>query len=384
MKQYGKYLGIAGMVILGIFLSCLSAAAWGNMTRGKSNVMFYLENPISVEDAIAVAEKNREAAEEDPQEQEEKKPAFPFCIWGQKEDVLLSNENLSRIIRADAILLCGSPVLLFEDCRMPVQEDAGGCLVDEKAAWELFGDIQAVGKEISCEGNNYTIRNVVAGKEGIIAFQASKTLIEKNPGLEEAESGQSMDGVMQRITIQKPEGYSIHDLESVWNNTYGIFADVLDTELLRGIGGICMLLFPVSMCLFFGVYLYHQYAIWSIPLWPLGHFPESKKQKPFQGKAVTAGLMLVLAAMLLFFLKGQVKIPDDYIPTRWSEFSFWATLWETKIEAVKLLLRMPKSELDAGWMGDFFKTVACGLMAEMFLMIAGFWLQRLYDTDKVV
>lgn len=239
----------------------------------------------------------------------------------------------------------------------------------KKQPGSSFGDIQAVGKEISCEGNSYIVRNVVSGKEGIIAFQASKILVEKSGKAERAESNQPIDGTMQRVTIQKPEGYSVHDLESAWNNTYGLFGDVLDIELLRGIGGFCMLLFPVSLCVCFWIYLYHQCIFFDDTLWIFGRL--TKNRKVFQGKAAAIGLSLVLAVMLMFFLKGQVKIPDDYIPTRWSEFSFWTTLWETKREAVKLLFEMPKSELDAGWVGNFFQTVVCGLLAEALLLIDG-------------
>ena len=400
MKQYGKYLAAAGIAAFGIIFSCLSASAWGRMAQAKDRVMLYLKNPISLEEASAVVKQNQEAAEEYQQGQEVaeeyqqgrqgaeeyeqgqqgKEPAFQFCIWGQKEDVLLSNENLSRSVKADAIVLCGNPELLFEDCRMPVREDDRGCLLDEKAAWELFGDVQAAGKEISCEGKNYTIRNVVPGTEGLIAFQAGKGQAEKSGGLEGEKSSDSIDGVMQRITIQKPEGYSVDDLESAWSNRYGIFADVLDTELLRGIGGCCVLLFPISLCLLFGIYLYRQRTLWDVPSWASGRLigdnrQKSFLQKSFLQKAAAVELLLVLAAMLLLFLKGFVKIPEGYIPTRWSEFSFWARLWETKTEGVRLLLRMPKSVLDAGWMGDFFRAAAYGLLAEALLGIAWFFIK---------
>lgn len=379
MKQYGKYLVITGLIILGMFLSYLSASAWGRMVQQKDSVMFYLKQPIALEDALAVAEQNKETAEEYRQEQEEKKPPLSFCIWGQKEDVMLSNENLSRSFMADVILLCGSPELLFEDCRVPMQEDSAGCLVDEKAAWELFGDMKVVGKEISYEGNDYTIRNVVPGKEGIVAFQASRALIEKNTKLEGAQSNESMDGVMQRLTMHKPKGYSVYDLESSWNHAYGFFVDVLDLQLLRGIGGIVMLLFPVSLCFLFGCYLYHLRASLNISSGLFGHFTVKKNGKLLQGKAAAVGLSLMLMGLLLFFLKDMVQIPDDYIPTRWSEFSFWTRLWEIKTEAVKLLLGMPKTVLDSHWMGDFFQTLTGGFLAEALLVVAGFLAQLLKE-----
>ena len=367
--------------MLGIIFSCLSASAWGRMAQAKDKVMLYLEKPISLEEAFAVSKQNREAAEEYRQGQEEKAPAFQFCIWGQR-DALLSNENLSRSTKADAVFLCGSPELLFEDCRMLVREDGTGCLIDEKAAWELFGDIQVVGKEVSCEGRSYTIRNVVPGTEGLIAFQAGKGLAETSGGLEGEKSSGSIDSVMQRITIKKPEGYSVKDLESAWNNRYGLFADVLDTELLRGMGGFCMLLFPVSLWLVFGIYLYRQCTLWDFSLLASSPLTGDSRWKSFLQKAAAAGLLLVLAVMLVFFLKGFVKIPEGYIPARWSEFSFWARLWETKTEALELLMQMPKSKLDAGWMEDFFRAAAYGLLAEVFLGIAGLFLIKNVDFTR--
>lgn len=358
--QRKMYIALAAFAMLGILFAYLSAAAWGSMVWAKDKAMFYLENPISVESALELLEQNQKITEQYRQGLGNEVP-LPFCIWGQKDHVLVSNENLSKHMQVSAILFCGSPELIFEDCRVPVQEDAGGCLLDEKAAWELFGDTEVIGKEVTCESNTFIIRNVISGKEGILAFQASNALLGDGktqggePARQAPEGGQSMDKVMQRITVQKPEGYSLHELESLWLGQYGIFADLLDTELLRGIGGFSMLLFPFSLCIFLWVYLYHQYKNQENPL----------------GKAAAAGLSLALAIALLFFLKGFISIPDSYIPTRWSDFSFWAELWKGKTEAVKLLLRVPKASLDDGWLGLFYKTAGYGALAEIFLVIGG-------------
>ena len=205
--------------------------------------MFYLEQPISVEAALELSEQNQKITEQYRQGLGNEVP-LPFCIWGQKDHVLVSNENLSKHLQASAILFCGSPELIFEDCRVPVQEDAGGCLLDEKAAWELFGDTEVIGKEISCENNTFIIRNVIPGKEGLISFQASSAFV-----------GLAFDKAMQRVTVQKPEGYSLHELESLWLVQYGLSEDLLDTERLRGIGGFTMLLFPFSLLIFLLMYL---------------------------------------------------------------------------------------------------------------------------------
>ena len=252
-KQPKTLLAAAALAMFGIFFAYLSAAAWGSMGWAKDKVMFYLQSPISVESALELSEKNQKVAEQYRQGLGNELP-LPCCIWGQKDHVLVSNENLSRQMRASAILLCGSPGLLFEDCRVPVAEDLEGCLLDETAAWELFGDIDAIGKEVACENRTFLVREVIPGNEGIISFQAGSALLGKK-GDQEGEAagqeGQSMDKVMQRVTVQKPEGCSLHELESIWFSQFGYSADLLDTELMRGIGGFCVLLFPISLCIFF-------------------------------------------------------------------------------------------------------------------------------------
>ena len=79
-------------------------------------------------------------------------------------------------------------------------------------------------------------------------------------------------------------------------------------------------------------------------------------------------MSLVLAVCFFILLKGQINIPDDYIPTRWSQFSFWQYLWLQKQEAVELLIKIPKTNLDYSWGEMFTRTLSCGIIAEIFLL----------------
>ncbi len=201
MRKF-SYAAIAAFAMLGILFAYLSAAAWGSMVWAKDKAMFYLETPISAETALGIWEQGQELAEQYRQGLENEAP-LPFCIWGQTGHVLVSGGNLSMQTQVSAILFCGKPELLFEDCRVPVPEDVGGCLLDEQAAWELFGGTEVVGKEVSCGNHIFTIRDVIPGKEGLVAFQVSRGLLEKNStkGQEpEGEPPLGMDEMMQRVT----------------------------------------------------------------------------------------------------------------------------------------------------------------------------------------
>lgn len=351
VKKYGKYIIIASIMGIGTFLFYLSAVAWGSFIWTKNTVMFYLQQPISNKEAVSVIEQVQEAEEKN--EEESKVDTMPeFCIWGQKEQVILENKNLSRIAQADAILLCGNPELVFEDCRVPDKEDKQGCLIDEEIAWELFGSNQIVGKEIFIEKNSYIVRKVIPGKSKIIAFQVNSTDSEKVKQMVEEPL---MEPILNRITIYKPKNRSINDLYLAWTNQYNFTIDILDTELLRGISGFCVLLIPMTICIFFGVYLFYQY----------------EKEEIILGKIIMIGIVLLLVVLILVLLKNWVKIPDDYFPIKWSNFSFWTELWKEKQKAIQLLLQMPKSKLDYGWIINFFQSIGFSLVAEIFLMAGG-------------
>ena len=156
MKKYLKYLAAAGMLGLAGIFFYLSAASWGSMILEKNQVRFYLEQPISGSEAVKIVESSQEREES---KEEDNEQITDFCIWGQRERAVLSNDNLSRNILANVIMMCGNPELLFEDCRVPGREDLQGCLIDQESAWQLFGSSNVVGKEITYNGKNYTIRD---------------------------------------------------------------------------------------------------------------------------------------------------------------------------------------------------------------------------------
>ena len=337
-----------------MILFYLSASAWGSLKSANDNIMLYLEQPVTMKEADALMEQIEEAKETE-QPEEISMPAF--CIWGQKEDILLTNENLSKSTQADAVILCGNPELVFNDCRMPVRDDKEGCIIDEETAWDLFGSSEVTGKTVTYNNKQYFIRQVIKSEENVFAFQADNSL-EKNTGEQKQEEIQGQENSnsknesrLNRVTLQKPEGYSVREIKNVWDNRTGITGTVMDIELLYGISGLCVLLVPITLCICFLAVLLRQY----------------KKQTEIVYKIIVAASILLLIGMLLFLLINWVEIPLDYIPTKWSDFSFWTSLWKEKTEAVKLLWEMPKTDLDNVWVSSFCQSAGGGILAEVIL-----------------
>ncbi|MEY8391240.1 hypothetical protein D3Z36_04700 [Lachnospiraceae bacterium] len=362
MKKYGRYLLPAGMAGLGCLLFYISAAFWGNLGWSKEYILSCISEPLSENQAAVIMEQHVEQLEKEisgnnKQRQEE----IPdFCIWGQKEQVLLTNENLARGIQADVILFCGNPNLVFENCRTPARDDRQGCLIDEEAAWKLFGSIKVAGKTITYEENQYVIRKVIPGMNGLAAFPAASSSAsgtDISAKEDEPQTVQPEAKVLNRVTIKKPEGQSVNELQTGWISRYGMDIQVLDLELLRGLSGLCVLLVPITVSVFFLRYLYNQY----------------RNQKRWKGKAVMLCLIFSLVVLTLVLFGKWVEIPDSYIPAKWSDFNFWAQLIKQKRESLQLLFTIPKSVPDYGWSKSFAAGAGFGITAEAIAVILLFF-----------
>lgn len=343
------------MIGLGMFLFCRSAACWGELLQSKNKVPFCLEQSISGQEAAEILKQDEEFTRENDHEKPE--AISGVCIWGEKKQAVLTNRNLSRSADADIILFCGDIELLFEDCRVPAKDDMKGCLVDEQTAWELFGDSEITGKEITCEGLPYMIRKVIPGEKKIAVFPAGSMKGQRSgvqDGLE-AGTGQGKenpenDSCLSRITVLKPETVSMNDLKSALYSRYGVTAILLDVQLLRGISGFFVLLVPVIVC--------------GIVLW--NFYQRYQKQQEWIWKTATAAAALVLLVLAVLFIRQWIQIPYDYIPEKWSDFSFWTELWKEKADSMEYLMKIKKSILELDWISSFFKSIVRSVLAGMF------------------
>lgn len=417
MKKYKKQVITAVLAAAGMLCIYISASAKGGLSWTKNYRMLYLEQPVTRKEAIAAMEQNEQEKEEYRQAEREKSDnsqlsndnrtsedsqlsndnqisengdskeevLLDFCIWGQKEEVTLTNENLSRTAQADVILFCGNPELVFTDGELIGFGEKEGCMIDVQTAWELFGSSNVTGKEIVCGGETYIIRKVIESSERIVAVSAyqSDTADSNRMGQSDQEETQGFwDDVLNRITVRKPEQLSLNETELKLSSRYNLGGKGLDMELLRGISGGVLLLFPIMLCMFFWRYLYYlaceslgeghrtQANSWDITV---------KKCSRILPEAVVSLLVL---GLLVLFLRKQIQIPGDYIPTRWSEFSFWTELWQTKKEALCFLLQMKKSSPDVTWMISFCKSLGYGMAANLFYIFLDLFALSPYYSDR--
>lgn len=100
--------------------------------------------------------------------------------WQEETDITLWGEGQERIFtgapghsaQVSLIVFAGSTELLFPGNGILYDTDREGCLLDEKAAEELFGSREVEGEVISSGTSCWTVRGVLKLQEGLVVLPA--------------------------------------------------------------------------------------------------------------------------------------------------------------------------------------------------------------------
>lgn len=79
----------------------------------------------------------------------------------------------------------------------------------------------------------------------------------------------------------------------------------------------------------------------------------------------TGACVLIVAAAAVLLWKNM-EIPQEWIPSRWSDFQFWSDKFRELEEKVRLFLMLPKTVGQAENISGFVKCVGCSVGAVVF------------------
>lgn len=96
-----------------------------------------------------------------------------LTLWGETEGQRFTGAH-GRSAQVNLITFVGSTRLLFPWGGVLQDRDRQGCLLDEKAAEELFGSHKVLGESVYREGDRWIVRDVLPGKEGLVLLPAGE------------------------------------------------------------------------------------------------------------------------------------------------------------------------------------------------------------------
>ncbi len=314
-----KKIKISKIHIFIFFMGILTVICYSKAVYHTSNLNHF-DNSITLYDSagmtaeMAVEAKDNSDLDENP---------YSFTIWGETEIASISNKDLNRTSEVQRLEVCGRTDIIFPN-EIPLErEDKSGCLIDKVTAMDLFGNIDIIGTNIQLGDKDYTVRGVMETDEQVFVTQIRST--------EETK--------LDTITIRKIEDVPIDMITSELNLLYGFTGDVLAFQSIKGIIIVFLLIIP----LFLGVFVLQ--LIWKYAK-TARRSEVDFQENPFERYplefwfwCLSFGVILYVLLRLLF---KQLSIPEDVLPTKWSDFNYWSDYWLKQQESFRTLIKIPK------------------------------------------
>ncbi len=235
--------------------------------------------------------------------------------------------------------------------------DRNGCVISEKTAEVLFGSRECIGGKFEMEGKAYIVRGVIKEKESLCMIQGEEG--KEYPYIRVSAPGLPVSYVRQLLAGYLPDAYGEagEDGESPWMS---------EGDLYVGLGRLVACL-PVWVVLIFGL-LKCKRDIECL---------DGMKREACRIAWYVAGFAGVCSLLML-----SIHFSDDYIPTAWSDFSFWSELVIRKTGEVRRLLGEPLVMADEGMLLSLAGLAAVSA-AETAVLVCGFSRVERRDGQRI-
>lgn len=240
-----------------------------------------------------------------------------------------------RMIRVYGDMRQIAPMKLLSGS-FPVYDDLTGCVVDAKSAWKLFHSIDAIGAQLTVDGNDYVVRGIVEAYEPMLLLRGST---EKYENLE--------------FTVRYLLGAKQHVETFLYRCNSAGGEVVIESGLLARLIRGAVWLLPCLLG-----------AVGAVALFKRGWMRRSIRRESlllFLAGALLAAAVVVLLIKTAFW-------PQQFLPTKWSDFGFWSSLmggWREQCKAISLITPLPKEIV------FFQKARLCGILLLTAFLTAG-------------
>lgn len=281
------------------------------------------------------------------QEAEEDAP-LRFCFFGEGEKTTVSCALTALSCPVTQTCLAGNPELLGGGILLWQR----GCLLDENTAATLFRTRDYGGQLLSCGGEELPVLG--------IASPSQPTVVR----LARPEDGE----ILSRCVLSLPPGESRIQGERF---------------LLRhGLDGITLDYFPFWALTRNGLLLFPGLLLFRLCGTLRGPRQKFSLSGILHGRQRTAFARMLLSLCLgiagVWLLGKLTVIPGDMIPSRWSDFSFWDSWWESQKRNCSAILSAAPSDGQLQMTENMIKSMGSALAS---LILGHLALRRRYHAD---
>lgn len=280
------------------------------------------------------------------QRNEEIKEPFSYVIWGTEGTHLLENQDLGRTSRVEVYAVDGNSQLLLPSTAMLDGTITDGCLLGEKAAQELFGVTDATGLSVTMDGHTYQVLGMLTRETQGAVFSAKDLHATR----------------LDHMTIETSENSTLSMLEQTVEWKIGFAGTAFDYRFINSVVG----LLSIGLCILLWLWLLRlMFREWKN--YRKQHAAQEEYYKGgyriepdyVKGTAVRICFIAGVVLLMVIFLRFHAKIPEDMIPTKWSDFAFWSRWGTDKAERMADWVRCEKYAPEREYLGKSVRAVGC-------------------------
>ena len=260
----------------------------------------------------------------------ERSVPLEYVNWTQEEGIQSASPELGTTEECRALLLYGRSDLLFPGCTVLDAESTDSCLLSSALSEKLFGGKDTIGLTVSVQERKLEVRDIIESEEPFIAYEA----------------GEQDVCSFDRGTVRYAPGEYSKTVEAA-GQLFGEWK-LADTRILVWTARIACFVMPCILCLSL-LLMIRKYA--------------KGANMSVREKMLWEGLMYLFLAGVFFFLLRKMQIPEDMIPTKWSDFDFWAEYGEKLKDSCQVLIQTEKKIPDLLLVGEYVRALGWGAAA---------------------
>ncbi|MCI8767722.1 MAG: hypothetical protein HFH21_08030 [Ruminococcus sp.] len=259
------------------------------------------------------------------EENQKRDHPLEYVNWTQADGVQVSASALGTSEESDALILCGRSDLLFPGYAVLDAETQYGCLLSSALSGKLFGGKDTRGLMVEIQGRKLEVLDVVDSEEVFLAYEA----------------GEQDSCAFDRAAVNCVSG-EIGKTEEGYRQLCGSWERMESRVLVWISQGLCFLV-PGILWIFLMRYCAKMSRMAG---------RRAERIDKIEKRIWRSLLYLLLAGGILLLIK-MVRIPEDMIPAKWSDFDFWTEYGKRLGAACQVLIRSEKRIPDIPMMKEF-------------------------------
>ena len=300
-------------------LACWGMALGGFLANRQGNREF-----TAYYDSTVLTGKEMDIFTRDQEEED-----IPVTAAWKEEEKESFTGSLDRSCQGTFLEVRGEMEVLFPrqliQGNFPWSGDDQGCVISRGLSQELFGTDFGVDNGIQAQGETYTVRGILEGKDNLLAVWAKE-----EEGLENFRLSYDTDLVpvsqaeefLYQMTGAEPERIFEGNLYGALSR-FSLFLPVLILGALAGIRSL----------------------------------QTGRKQGDIRKKLCWYVLAGLLCLLFLWGLEKSIRLSPDYFPSMWSDLSFYPQLLEEKIQIFQELAAKKLCQADSRILTGTWRTL---------------------------